>query len=160
MMVRGTAAALGGAVAAAVTLGACSSGQPEAQEGPTTRPVSAECQQAFAQVPTEPAELAGAAAPSAPVSPVPTIVGGAFGDLYGTVTACSSVEEWTEAFRGRRLSVTRNADPVTTLRVLCRNANAERIRSAAVCVEIELPDAPADTRDNDADLDPTESPGG
>lgn len=161
-MVRGTTTAMTVALATALVLGACSSGQ-EAQEGPTDRPVSAECRQAFTEVPTESAELADPG-PTAPPSPVPVGLGGAFVDMFPTVTDCESVEEWVEAFRGQNLEITRNADPVSTLRALCQSSDEERIRTAPVCQEVETPSVVADVKDNDkdndADPDATETPGG
>lgn len=157
-MARGTAAAITAALATALVLGACSSGQ-EPQEGPTDRDVSAECRQAFAAVPTEPPQLADPG-PTAPPSPVPVELKGAFVDLFPTVTACGSVEEWVEAFRGQNLAITRNADPVSVLRALCQSSDEERIRTAPVCQEVQITSAGVDTRENDADLDATETPGG
>lgn len=159
-MMRTTTALLGVALVVALSAGACSSGQPEAQEGPTVRSVSEECRQAFADVPEDSAALAGDVARSDPASPHPTEVSGAFVDLYGTVTACGSVDEWTEAYRGQRLAMTRNSDPVSALRTLCQSADDEQVRSDPLCQDVALPDAVADTRDNDADLEATESPGG
>lgn len=159
-MMRTTTALLGVALVVALSAGACSSGQPEAQDGPTVRSVSEECRQAFADVPTDSAALAGDIAPTDPASPLPTEVSGAFVDLYGTVTACGSVDEWTEAYRGQQLAMTRNADPISALRTLCQSADDEQIRSDPVCQDVQLPDAVSDTTDNDADLEATESPGG
>lgn len=158
-MARGPAAVVAVAAVGALMLGACSSGQPEAQEGPTDRAVSAECRQAFADVSTEAPDLAQPG-PTAPPSPVPVEQPGAFVDLYGTVTACGSVTEWTEAFRGARLTITRNADPVSTVRSLCRNADDEEVVNSAICREVEVPSAVDDVEGNDADLDATETPGG
>lgn len=144
----------------AILLGACSSGQPEVQEGPTVRSVSAECRQAFAEVPTESAAFEGDPAPDDPASPLPTEAGGAFVDLYGTVTACGSVDEWTEAFRGQRLAMTRNADPVSALRTLCGSADDEQVRTDPICRDVQVPDAGVDTQDDSGQPDATGSPGG
>lgn len=159
-MMRTTTALLGVALVLALSAGACSGGQPEAQEGPTVRPVSQECRQAFADVPADPAALSGDVAPTDPASPLPTEVGGAFVDLYGTVAACGSVDEWTEAYRGQSLAMTKNADPISALRTLCQSADDEQIRSDPLCQDVALTDAVSDTTDNDADLEATESPGG
>lgn len=134
-------------------------GSPEAQESPTVRPVSAECDEAFDEVPTAAPSLAEPA-PTAPVSPIPTDPRGAFGDLYGAVQACDSVEEFAEAFRGHPLPITRSTDAVSALRVLCRSTNSEEIRGTAICQEVGVPDTVTDTKENDADLETPESPGG
>lgn len=159
-MMRPTTALLGGVLVVALSTGACTGGQPEAQEGPTVRTVSQDCRQAFADVPGDSAALAGDVAPSDPASPQPTEISGAFVDLYGTVTACGSVDEWTEAYRGQRLAMTRNSDSVSALRVLCQSADDEQIRTDPICQDVALPDAVADTREDDADLGATESLGG
>lgn len=141
-----------------VVLSGCG-GSPEVQESPTVREVSAECREAFDEVPTAAPSLAEPG-PTAPVSPVPVADRGAFGDLYGVVQACDSIEEFAEAFRGQRLAITRNTDAVSVLRVLCRSTRSEEIRGTAICQEVGLPDTVADTQDNDAELETPESPGG
>lgn len=144
---------------AVVVLAGCSSGSPQAQDSPTVLPVSAECDEAFEAVPTSAPSLAEPV-PTAPVSPIPTDARGAFGDLFGAVRACDSVDEFAEAFRGHPLPITRNTNAISVLRALCRSTKSEEIRTTAICAEVEVPDAAIDTKENDADLEPTESPGG
>lgn len=134
-------------------------GSPEVQESPTVREVSAECDEAFDEVPTAAPSLADPV-PTAPVSPVPTDPRGAFGDLYGAVQACDSVEEFAEAFRGHPLAITLNTDAVSALRVLCRSTDSDEIRGTPICQEVGVPDPAIDTKENDADLETPESPGG
>lgn len=141
-----------------VVLSGCG-GSPEVEESPTVRQVSAECDEAFDAIPTAAPSLAEPV-PTEPASPVPTDPRGAFGDLYGAVQACDSVEEFAEAFRGHPAPITLNTDAVSVLRVLCRSTDSDEIRGAPICEQVGLPDAVADTQDNDAELETPESPGG
>ena len=134
-------------------------GSPEVEASPTVRPVSAECDEAFDEVPTAAPSLADPV-PTAPVSPIPTDPRGAFGDLYAAVRACDSVEEFAEGFRGHPLPITLNTDAISALRVLCRSTNSDEIRGTAICQEVGLPDPAVDTKENDADLESPESPAG
>jgi hypothetical protein len=119
-----------GAAAAAllaVVLAGCNRGAP-VQARPTALAISQECRSAF-----EAAAIAGA---NASEDPAPV----SMSRLYPTITACHSVEEWAEGYRGHPLPGLGGFTAVNVLRELCENADESdvAVRSSPVCLAVAV----------------------
>ena len=122
-MTRSGAAAI--VVLAALT-GACPR-EPPVQDEPTSIAISQECRAAFEAA----ADRGDASEDAVPVS---------MSRLYPTITACGSVEEWAEGYRGHPLPGLGGFTAINVLRQLCEGADGSdlAVRNSELCRAVAL----------------------
>jgi hypothetical protein len=126
--------------ACALLLVACGD-EAEPVEEPTPRAISQECLDAFNEAHAEMEDREDERIPEGgQYEGGPTV--GTLNELKPTVPACSSTEEWFEAYRATWSERTEGISPSQALRTLCRSTRDETIRDAEVCQEIvvEVPE--------------------
>lgn len=132
--------ALVGVITIALSVAACA-GEAEPQDEPTPRTVSQECRDAF-QSAHEEMEASDDEREDA------GDFGGGLGHgslsgLEPTVTACSTTDEWYEAYRATWSERTEGVSPSSALRTLCRSGRDQPLRDQGLCQQIVV-DAPDD----------------
>ncbi|MBW3578415.1 MAG: hypothetical protein KY462_11875 [Actinobacteria bacterium] len=126
----------------------CGAGQ-HAGRDPTPIAVSPACSEAFdaAQAALTGRAEPGSPAPHAPVSPVPTTVAGSLADLYPTIAACGTTDEWFEAYRAHPTPLTADVAPSEALRALCSAGRGRRdVASSELCARVRVEQTVPDPR--------------
>ena len=132
-----------------ISLVGCTAGQRAEGEDTDIDPVaiSDACNRAFEDAGGQStAEQEGSAATTdaSPVGPLTeeTEADIALGALYPAVLACTTIEEWSAAYRSHPDSVPAGIDPISALRELCEFAHEPEIADSPLCRAVAREDVP------------------
>jgi hypothetical protein len=127
---------VGFAVLAAAVLAVGCADEPEPQQEPTPRAVSAGCQEAFAAADREWHDP-GREEEEGRLREGPRQ--GSIRELFPTLTACDSTEEWLEAYRGAPMEATAELPASEVLRTICASAvQRDDVDSGQPCEGVAL----------------------